>query len=103
VLVQLKKLSNKNLSNLAKKKNEKLFFIFYFLLFGFRFSRENRKIVFSGWLLQSAVPPSGLTKIAPMPWQRPHAPRKLIGHETFQAPIHDSFDLPTSHAWHFLY
>jgi len=39
----------------VKVKNEKSFFDFHFSLFEKLFSRENRKIVFSGWLLQSAV------------------------------------------------
>jgi len=34
-------LSDKNLSNLVKKKNKKSFFTFHFLIFDFRFSREN--------------------------------------------------------------
>jgi len=62
VLVQLKRLDGKNLDNLAERENEKPFFTFYFSLFGFRFSRENRKIVFSGWLLQSAVLDPGFPK-----------------------------------------
>ncbi len=42
MLVQLKRLSSKNLGNLVEKKNEKLFFTFHFSVFDFRFS------VFSG-------------------------------------------------------